>query len=179
MKPIITSLIAAATLAISTIAAYAELTQFYQRELGQWTIEGYRGDKNFCSAKTYWPNGSYASLFIIKGSDELSLYLHNKEWNISDPAGAYKEYQATIHFTGSTGMDSGTITYELVDNQTVVLRNVNDKFLDNWVRFRTMEIVMPGNIGRMTMGLTGTRDLVPAFVDCVEYLNGKKQGTNL
>lgn len=165
------SIIAAIALAISSSTAYAGLTQFYQRELGQWTIEGYRGDKEFCSAKTYWTDGSYASLFVLRKSDEISLYLHNSGWNIGDPSGVYKEYVATIHFTGTAGMDSGTITYELVDSQTVVLRNVNDQFLDNWVRYRTMEIVMPGNIGRMTIGLSGTSDLVPAFVDCVTKLN--------
>lgn len=171
MKPLITSLIAAAMLSTSAIAAHAELTQFYQRELGQWTIEGYRGDKSFCSAKTYWPNGSYASLFVVRNSDQISLYLHNTDWNIGDPAGMYKEYVATVYFTGNAGMDSGTISYELIDNQTVVLRNVNDQFLDNWVRFRSMEIVMPGTIGRMAIGLDGTQGLIPAYVDCVTKLN--------
>ena len=171
MKSILTSMIAAITLVMSSLAAHADLYQFYQRDLGQWTIEGYRGDKNFCSAKTYWPNGSYASLFVMKGSDQLSLYLHNNDWKIGDPAGMYKEYEATVHFSGAAGMDSGTISYELIDNQTVVLRNVNDKFLNNWVLYRTMEIVMPGNIGRMIIGLDGTRDLTLAYVDCITKLN--------
>lgn len=163
--------------AIITNSAHAALEQFYNREIGQWNIEGFRGDLDFCSAKTYWNNGSYISLYSIKNQNNLSLYVHNTDWNISDPTGQFAEYLATIHFSGQTGRDSGTIEYELVDNQTVILRNVNNKFIENWVLFSQMEIVMPGNIGRMLVGLDGTRDLTPAFVECIEILEGKRFGT--
>lgn len=161
-------------------AVQAGGTRFFQKEIGQWTIEGYRGEVEYCNAKTYWPNGSYAALVVAKGDPNMSLYLHNKDWNIGDPSGTLPEYVATIHFfSNNNGRDSGTIKYELIDSQTVILVNVNDKFIDNWVNYASMEIVMPGTIGRMSIGLGGTRDLVPAFVECIDQLNGNKQGTNL
>ena len=161
-------------------AAQAGSAQFFQKEIGQWTIEGYRGEVEYCNAKTYWPNGSYAALVVAKGDPNMSLLLHNKEWNIGDPSGTLPEYAATIHFLGrQNGRDTGTISYELIDSQTIMLGNVNEKFIDNWINYASMEVVMPGNIGRMSIGLGGTRDLVPAFLECIDQLNSNKQGTSL
>lgn len=177
LKTISTILLAITFLSVN---ASANTTKFYNKDVGQWTIEGYRGDPEFCSAKTFWDNGSYMSLFSVKNEKQMGLYIHNKEWNISDPTGFFPEYVATIHFFGKqNGRDSGTIEYELIDNQTIILRNVNEQFIKNWIIFAQMEIVMPGNIGRMSVGLNGTRELTPAFVECIEILEGKNYGTNL
>lgn len=178
MKSLKTILLASAISAFLATTASAELNQFYSKQLGQWTVEGFNGDIDFCSAKTYWDNGSYISLFSVKNQNTMSLYVYNTDWNITDPTGRFVEYKATIHFSGnSNGRDSGTIDYELVDNQTVILLDVNSKFIENWISYSQMEIVMPGNIGRMLVGLDGTRDLTPAFAECIEILEGKKFGT--
>lgn len=162
----------AAALALSLITTPAlALSQFYQGNSGQWTIEGYTGGKNFCSAKTYWDGGaSYMSLFNMRGSDVFSLMIHNEEWNIGDPRGLY---DLNVFFSGSAGADTMPGTYELKDSQTIVIRDLTDAFLINWVQYRTMVLQMPGNIQSFRIGLIGTSDSVDMFSECIEMLNGE------
>ena len=155
-------------LALMITPAFA-LSQFYQGNSGQWTIEGYVGNKNFCSAKTYWGNDSYMSLFNMRGSDTFSLWIHNENWNIVDERGLY---DIVINFSGSAGYDSMPGTYELLDNQTIVIRNLTDAFIANWIQYRVMTIDMPGNIAGFRIGLTGTSDSVDMFDECIYMLNG-------
>ena len=159
-----------AAIAIGIMSSPAlALEQFYHHEVGQWAIEGFTGEKNFCSAKTYWPTDSYMSLFNMKGSDELALYVHNSDWNISGDYGSY--YQGKITFTGRAGYDDGGAPFELQDSQTIIFRNLTQEFLVNWVKYRNMKIVMPNDIPDITVGLVGTAAATEAYIDCIDHLN--------
>lgn len=165
------------SLMIMVSTAFAE-TPFFNHESGQWTIEGYRGDMNYCSASTFWDDGSFLTFFVTD-KDEAHIVVYNKKWNIIDPVGHFPEYQATIRFFGDYPAKQGTIDYDLKDNQTVVLTNVNTKFLDNWIKYQVMVLVMPGDIGEMKIGLSGTKDAVGLMGDCLNQLAGKTSGQNL
>jgi hypothetical protein len=164
MKTLLGAVLGVTMLATPALA----LEQFYNVESGQWRIEGYTGEKNFCSAKTYWQNESYVSLFVLKNAKEAGLYVHNTDWNLDGDFGTY--YSGTIVFSGSRGITSGKMDFELVDPQTIILRGLKDKFLNDWVDYRTMKLVMPNNIPSMTIGLTGTAAATSAFVECLEIL---------
>ena len=165
MKKLIASVLA---LGLMISPAFA-LNQFFQVNSGQWSIEGYTGDKDFCSAKTYWNDGSYVSLFNMRNSDTFSLYVHNKDWNMNGDIGSY--YSGDVYFEGSAGRQKLYVEFELKDSQTIVLRNLTDAFINSWVEYREMTIIMPNDIPNMSMGLTGTRDSIDAFVSCIDILN--------
>lgn len=157
-------------LALMITPAFA-LSQFYQGNSGQWTIEGYTGGKNFCSAKTYWDGGaSYMSLFNMQGSDVFSLMIHNEDWYIGDSRGLY---DLVVEFNGAAGYDAMPGTYELKDRQTIIIRDLTEAFLINWIKYREMTLVMPGNIQSFRIGLIGTSDSVDMFSECIEMLNGE------
>jgi len=164
-----TLIAAAAAIALLATPAYA-LTQFYDWSSGQWRIEGYYGKKEFCSAKTYWDNGSYVSLFNMRGSDIFSLYVHNVAWDMAGDYGAY--YDGIISFDGRAGSGGGPMSFELKDPQTIIIRNLTNDFLRNWIEFREMTIIMPNGISDMRVGLVGTADAVNAFANCIDMLNG-------
>lgn len=164
-KSILASIVALGLIATPALA----LSQFFHVQSGQWSIEGYSGEKNFCSAKSYWQNGSYVSLFIMRGSNTMSLIVHNTEWYLNGNIGEY--YNGKIVFTGKIGTDSGTAPFELLDSQTIAFRDVTNSFLENWIKYRTMKIVMPNNIPNLNIGLSGTAAATEAFVVCVEHLN--------
>lgn len=163
-----TLLAAVAALTLFATPAFA-LNQFYDVTSGNWKIEGYTGEKNFCSAKTFWADGSYVSLFNMRGSNTFSLYVHNKDWDIAGDFGS--TYSGRMEFTGSAGSDQGTMQFELKDSKTIIVRNLTDSFLRNWIIYRTMIIVMPNDIPNMAMDLTGTSSLVNSFNDCIDHLN--------
>lgn len=157
-------------------AAQAE-QQFYQQNAGQWSVEGFRGDMNYCAASTFWDNGSYITFFVTD-KDVASILIHNTEWNIGDPLGYYSGYTATLRFFGKYPSEQGTIDYELKDAKTVLLANVNTKFLNDWSRFEVMNVIMPGDIGQMEVGLGGTKYAVNLMGDCLNQLSAKS-GLNL
>ena len=152
--------------------AMADLNQFYKGSSGQWSIEGYYGDKNFCAAKTYWDNGnSYMSLFNMEGSDVISLYIHNDSWNIRGDYGS--TYDGATSFSGNAGSDYLTGAFELKDRNTIIFRNLTDEFLTDWIKFRTLTVDMPNNVPDFTIGLVGTRDSVDMLAECIQMLNGE------
>jgi hypothetical protein len=160
----------AAAIALGLIATPAlALNQFYHVQSGQWSIEGYTGEKNFCSAKSYWPNGSYVSLFNMRGSDKFSFIIHNEEWFMNGNVGEY--YEGKMVFTGKIGSETGTAPFEYLDPQTIAFRGMTADFIESWIKYRTLEIVMPNDIQNLSIGLSGTSDATNAFVDCIEHLN--------
>lgn len=160
----------AAAIALSFIATPAlALTQFFHTESGQWSIEGYRGEKNFCSAKSYWQNGSYVSLFNMRGSDKFSFIVHNTEWNIDGQLNVF--YDSSMVFKGKAGIIVGDSPFELLDSQTIAFRDMSGVFLENWIKFRTLQIIMPNNISNFEIGLIGTADATSAFIHCIDNLN--------
>lgn len=172
MNKIFSAFLVAATIFTTAPTVSAATNQFFQQQVGQWSVEGYYGDNNYCTVKTYWDNGSFISVFNTKNSNEISIYIYNTQWNIGDPSGTDPAYTSTIHFLSNKyGRTSGTISYELIDSQTVILRNINDNFLKDWIAYDAMEIVMPGDIGRIQVGLSGTKAILPVFADCIDKLN--------
>lgn len=151
-------------------SAYAE--QFYDQNSGQWTVEGFRGESNYCAASTFWDDGSYFTFFVTD-NEQASVIVHNKKWNIGDPIGHFKGYLATLRFFGKYPSEQGTIEYNLRDTQTIVFPNVNMEFLKDWTRFDAMNLIMPGDIDHMTIGLDGTKNAVILMGDCLNNLSGK------
>lgn len=165
-------LLATAALSLFMVVGAANAEQFYRKEAGQWSVEGFKEEQTICAATTYWDNGSYVSFFITIGGG-ANVMIHNKEWNIGDPLGSYKGYQATLRFFGKYNPDEGVVDYKLQDNQTVVLLNVNEKFLESWTKYDTMVLLMPGDIGQMTVGLGGTNEIVGYMGDCLNLADKK------
>lgn len=173
MRKIMTA--AVMSLALLTTTAYAD--QFYKKDAGQWTVEGFKGETNFCSASTFWPNDSYVSFFVTD-QKQANILVHNTEWNIGDPTGHFNGYKATIRFFGKYPSEQGTIDYNLTDAQTVLLQDVNVEFLKDWTKFDAMVIIMPGDISQMSVGLDGTNVAVSLMGECLDQLTGKS-GQNL
>lgn len=165
-------LLIGACMSLMLMVGAAQAEQFYDQNTGQWTVEGYRGDTNYCAASTFWDNGSYVTFFVTD-KDVASIIVHNTQWNIGDPIGYFNGYTATLRFFGKYPSEQGTINYELKDTQTVILHNVNSEFLNDWIKFEAMNIVMPGDIGQLTVGLAGTKDAVAYMGDCLNRLAGK------
>ena len=169
-------LLASAVLSLCLMAGTASAEEFYRKQAGQWTVEGFQKDIAICAASTFWDNGSYVSFFVSENG--AYVMVHNTQWNIGDPPGAFKGYQATLRFFGKYNPDEGVVDYKLTDNQTVVLLNVNEKFLQAWTKYDTMVILMPGDIGQMTVGLGGTNAIVSYMGECLEMaekVSGPKQ----
>jgi hypothetical protein len=166
----------AVSVMLLTGAAHAQ-QQFYKQDAGQWTVEGFRGDMNYCAASTFWDNGSYITFFVTD-KDVANILIHNKDWNIGDPVGYFKGYTATLRFFGKYPSEQGTIEYELKDAQTVLLPNVNIEFLKDWSRFDVMNVIMPGDISQMEVGLGGTNSAVSLLGECLNQLSAKS-GQNL
>lgn len=156
---------AALSLLMLSGVALAESERFYRKDAGQWTVEGFHGDSDICAASTFWDNGSYISFFV--SNNGANVMVHNSQWNIGDPIGYFKGYQARLRFFGKYDPDEGTVDYELKDPQTVLLTNVNEKFLEAWTKYDTMVILMPGDIGQMTVGLNGTNAVVQYMGECL------------
>lgn len=165
-------LLIGACMTLMVMAGAAQAAQFYHQDSGQWTVEGFRGEDNYCAASTFWDNGSYVT-FYVTDNNVANIIVHNTEWNIGDPVGYYNGYTATLKFFGKYPSEQGTIDYNLRDAQTVILENVNTEFLKDWTRFEAMNIVMPGDIGQMTVGLAGTKDAVSYLGECLNQLSGK------
>ena len=165
---------AALGLALMITPAFA-LEQFYNVKSGQWSIEGYRGEKNFCSAKTYWygPDGgeSYMSLFNMKGTQTLSLMIHNTAWNMVGDRGSL--YNTNVTFEGSAGNNILTGQFELYDYQTIIFRNITEAFLNDWITYRYMTVEMPGGIRGLKVGLTGTSVAEGELAACVVMQGGE------
>ena len=164
---------AALGLALTITPAFA-LNQFYSQKIGQWSIEGYTGEKNFCSAKTYWvaDNGgqSYMSMFNMQGTQAFSLMIHNEDWSMMGQTGVV--YPIDIDFSGQAGFNTLHGNFELKDSQTIIVRNLTGAFLDDWIKYRIMRVNMPGGIPSLAVGLGGTSDAVYGLAQCVKALNG-------
>lgn len=161
---------AAIALGLIVTPAMASLNQFYHAISGQWSIEGYVGSKNFCAAKLYYTDDSYVSIFNMQGTKIVSMMVHNTDWDIvGDKNVTYLGY---INFNGKIGNKSNSAFFELKDSQTIVFRDLTETFLDNWMNYRTMTIVMPSSIGNLEVPLRGTGDIVPNFAECIDILNG-------
>ncbi len=163
-------------LSLMMMAGAAHAEQFYNQDSGQWTVEGFRGDLNYCAASTFWEDGSYFT-FYVTDNETANVIVHNKSWNIADPIGNFKGYTATLRFFGKYPSEQGTIDYDLRDAQTIVLPNVNVEFLNDWTKFDAMNLIMPGDIGHMTIGLEGTKSAVGLMGDCLNQLD-RKNGQN-
>lgn len=164
-----TLLAAVAAITLLATPALAALNQFYHVQSGQWSIEGYTGDKNFCSAKTYWQNGSYVSLFVMRNSETFSLIVHNAEWDLLGQPGVF--YDGTMVFTGQAGLRVLDGRFEMLDSQTIAFRDMTRSFLRSWIDFRDMKIDLGSGIPTMLVGLSGTADATSAYIACIDYLN--------
>lgn len=164
-KTLISAIVALGLLVTPALA----LSKFYQVQSGQWAIEGYTGEKNFCSAKTYWDNGSYVSLFVMRNSETFSLIVHNAEWDLLGEPGVF--YDGTMVFTGQAGLRVLDGQFEMLDSRTIAFRDMTRSFLRSWIDFRNMKIDLGSGISPMHVGLIGTSDATIAFVDCIDRLN--------
>lgn len=164
-----------AAILLSTLSsAYAGGEQFFAWSAGQWDVKGFRDDGvtgPHCGAVTTWDDGSYLTIIKDKNSGELWAAMVNNDWNIVDPAGKFPSYVSQFNFISSSGrMTSGTISYELVDNRTIYFHGLTDRFVANWINYREWQIIMPGDIQNVRVGLKGTARLADAFVACIQQL---------
>jgi Phr family secreted Rap phosphatase inhibitor len=167
------------SLALLSGVAYSQTDEnFFRKESGQWTVEGIKAEGlTVCAATTFWANGSYVT-FYINSKDEANILAHNTEWNIADPVGFYKGYTATLNFFGKYEPDTGTIDYTLIDNQTIGFKGVNTTFLESWMKYDVMVIIMPGDIKDMKVGLGGTKEVTAYMGECLNIMKNKKSGQN-
>lgn len=181
MKKLIVSTIAALAIFAGAASAEDSTEKFYSKDSGQWMVEGFHGSEaTYCSATTLWNDGSFVS-FYVTSEKSVNLMVHNKEWNIADPVGNYKGYQATFRFFSSNiDPDQGTADYTLNDPQTVIFPNINLEFLKSWTKYETMTIQMPGSIAKMDVGLSGTRNVTGYLGECITAMEKlSKTGQNL
>ena len=163
-----------AAILLSTLTPSFAGEQFFAWGAGQWDVKGFRGDATsspHCGAVTTWDDGSYLTIIKNKNTGELWAAMVNNAWNIGDPAGKFSNYVSQFNFISSSGrMTSGTIAYELVDNRTVYFHGLTDRFVIDWINYREWQIVMPGTIGNVRVGLKGTARVADAFVACIQQL---------
>lgn len=172
-----------AALAMITGAAFAEdnPSKFYQQDAGQWTVEGLNdGNAPFCVASTFYDNGTFVSLFITS-DNKVHLLVHDTEWNIADPVGSFKGYTATFtFFSSNTDPDRGVADYLLKDNQTILFTGISTEFLKSWIKYDVLTISMPGDITKLDVGLSGSKQVVVLLTECmIKIKDNKVSGQNL
>lgn len=171
MKKVILSAMAA--LVMTTGAAFADTTKFYAKESGQWTVEGIKdGALTYCAASTFWDNGSFFT-FYITSDKKANIIIHDSGWNITDPVGHFDGYTATFNFFGKYSPFQGTADYELQDAQTIVIPNVTVSFFEQWTKYDVLNIIMPGSVTKVDIGLKGTSDAVSFLGDCINRMENK------
>lgn len=175
MKKVILGAIAA--LVMTAGAAFSASEKFYAKETGQWIVEGIKdGDLVYCAASTFWSDGSFFT-FYITDDDRATIIIHNTKWNIGDPVGHFKGYQATFSFFGDLDPYQGKADYELQDAQTIVIPNITKNFYEQWIKYNVLSIVMPGDITKMDIGLSGTSAAVLNLGECLTKVE-KKSSSN-
>lgn len=166
---------AMAALVMTTGAALSDVSKFYRKDSGAWTVEGIKDDKLvYCAASTFWGNGdeSFFTLYIT-ADKETNIIIHNTAWNIGDPAGHYKGYSAKFSFFGDSSPFQGDADYELQDAQTIVIPNVTRNFYEQWIKYSVLNIVMPGDISTINLNLKGTSDALTYMADCTNQMENK------
>lgn len=163
-----------AAILLSTLTPSLANEQFFAWGAGQWDVKGFRADATtgaHCGAITNWDDGSYLTIIKDKNTGELWAAMVNNDWNIGDPAGKFDNYVAQFNFVSSSGrMTSGAIAYELVDRRTVYFHGLTTRFVSDWINYREWQIIMPGTIGNVSVGLRGSAAVSNAFLACIQQM---------
>lgn len=162
-KPIMAAIIAAFSL--STPALSETLIPFFERNIGNFHIEGYRGSKNFCAIKSLGDDASYLSVFSRRKYRGVSLMIHHEEWGI------YNGGRAEITLSSEEGEHlDGSADFERHDSHTIIFRNMPMEFFEDIFRSYSINVAIPGENVSFDMEVQGMVEVLPALVDCIKML---------
>lgn len=119
-----------------------------------------------CFIENRWRDGSIFQLSLDLGTNEMWIYFKNLSWNIGD---APAEYTGNLTFRkNGRVVDGAPIFYDLVNKNTIVLRNINKElFLKSFSENDLMVFVMPGNISNAELSLLGSATALETLRQCV------------
>lgn len=163
MKNLIFSAIAAITI---PFAAHAD---FYNAQSGNWVVygaEGGEGQNPACVVERMWDDGSEFQLTYDLMSDELYIWLVNRQWAILQPM----DRPETLYMqaVGSNPTD-GNLTYYAVTSNTIVVPDIEPRtFLEAFASQSELQIYMPYGLQNAFIDLNGTRLATNLFAECIE-----------
>jgi hypothetical protein len=176
MKKLVSTSLAAMLFASSAFAAGKEFF-FVDVRPGPYYVKGVTADVNggtgnpACYAEINYRDGSRFQLIRDLADGELYIYMHNSNWNISDPSVVY---QLRANFSRNNQVVNGVnFSYNLVNKNTIVIRNIDkDRFIPLFTGNQRMLLIMPGNIQNAEVDLTGSSKSLAEISKCIDVARG-------
>jgi hypothetical protein len=149
----------------------ASAQTFYERSSKFWTVYGDQDALNGnpgCWMQYNWQDGSSVQIGYDMGTQTMNIYFKNMNWQIVDQVNQVYEGLRINFFSSDGSVVGGNFSYLLIDKNSLLIPEVNIKpFLDAFSNRKQMVFVMPGTIENAHIDLTGTRQAVQYFTDCL------------
>jgi quinol monooxygenase YgiN len=163
MKNLIVAAIAAITI---PFAAHAD---FYNAQSGNWAVYGAEGggtQNPACIIERTWDDGSEFQLTYDLVTNELYIWLENRQWTIRQPMNV----QETLYMQAvGSNTNSGNLSYYAVTSDTIVIPNIEpNSFLESFASQNQLQIYMPYGLRDAYVDLNGTRVATNLFVECID-----------
>lgn len=147
-----------------------ELKNFFKEISGQWNIVGILADKDInpsCVLSSKWPNGAFISLVNDLNDGKLFLIYHNPQFKFIDSV-------ANVGFLSFFGKETPKeglklqFLFEVVNDSTIRTRQLTKELiLPLYSESTKMEIILPGTLPKVVVGLTGTRQSLFQLNMCI------------
>ena len=160
-----------------TMMVTPAMANFYNDEIGYWSIFGFEGtptDNKACVLEMVWQDGSRFQLIKDLVDGELYIFLKNNDWNISNPEGVY-EFEMVIINENNTEAVSGVMEYILLNKNTIVVRGLDaDGFVPPFTSLDELRFIMPGNIQNAYVDLENSNAAIQSMSKCIDKASRKK-----
>lgn len=166
-------LISAAVFAMMTTSAYAEDIKFYASRHGNWHVKGISVDgSNYCTAAIEWSDRSSAIFLASQEDKNMSLILENTEWHLDTSVG--KTVDINVRFMlDDQVVDSMDGVAIVSDKTTVIVPNLTDSFVKNWMTQKTVRFALETTWIPMLFDLDESGAAVAGVAECTKHFPPK------
>lgn len=166
-------LVSAGILAMMTTSVYAGDTKFYASRHGNWNVNGFSIDgSNYCTAAIEWSDRSSAIFLASQDDKNMSLILENTEWHLDTSIG--KTVDVDVRFMlGEQVVDSMDGVAIVGDKTTVLIPNLTDSFVKNWMTQKTVRFALETTWIPMLFDLDESGSAVAGVAECTKHFPPK------
>jgi hypothetical protein len=124
------------------IASPAYANKVYERSFGAWTISGFvESDDRYCVLNAFGTNNERFQINVFPNEEDtnVTMTLKNPKWSM-DPydQNTYDANLRFYYFDDSVTKES--LYWQVKDSDRVIFRNMQGKFIEEFMRAKTMEI---------------------------------------